>query len=459
MIRWSTLCICLLLLGCTKDGFLEAPDVRIRLSADTLHFDTVFVTAGSTYQSFQLANDYPQKIQLRSVRLGGGSQSPFKLNVNGQAGSRFENIVIEKKDSLYGWVQVNIDPTNQSLPFIVRDSILIECNGQTQKIQLEAWGRNAHFLRNARISQSQTWPDDMPYVILEGLTIEANATLSLLPGVDLFMHADAPILVKGNLLAMGQADSSQRVRIQGDRLDEPYRQFPAAWPGIFIQPGSTNNLLRYTIIRQAHQAIVAEQGANTPNPVLKLEQCWIDNAYDAGLIGINSSIYAENCLISNCGQNAVLVGGGNYQFTHCTMASYANQFIDHQKPVLTITNFNGNSANTLQAQFRNCIFWGEHGTVDDEVLLSKSANAPYQVHFQNVLWKMRSAVTLATTNQLINNQSPLFDSIQISRNAYNFRLKSGSPAIDAGTPTGLTVDLDGRPRAVGLPDLGCFEKQ
>lgn len=72
---------------------------------------------------------------------------------------------------------------------------------------------------------------------------------------------------------------------------------------------------------------------------------------------------------------------------------------------------------------------------------------------------MRSPVSLATTDQIINNQSPAFDSIQSSRNYYNFRLKAGSPAINAGMVTGLTVDLDGRPRAVGLPDLGCYEKQ
>ena len=459
MLRWTTLAVCLLLLGCTKDGFLEAPDARIRISADTLRFDTVFVTAGSTYRSFTLANDYDQKIRLHSVRLGGGNQSPFKLNFNGQAGSRFENVVIEKKDSLYGWIQVNIDPSNNTLPFVVRDSILVEFNGKTQKIQLEAWGRNAHFLRQATISQSQTWPDDKPYVILGSLTIDPNATLTLLPGVDLYMHADAPILVKGRIQSLGQADSSQRVRIQGDRFDEPYRDLPAAWPGIFIQAGSSNNLFRYTIIRQAYQALVAEQGANAPNPVLKLEQCEIDNAYEAGLIGINSSIYAENCLFSNCGQIALLIGGGNYQFTHCTLASYANRYLDHQKPVLTLTNFNGNTANALQAQFRNCIFWGENGTVEDEVLFAKNANATYQVHFQNVLWKMRSTVSLATTDQVINNQSPLFDSIQSSRNYYNFRLKSGSPAINSGIATGLTTDLDGRPRSVGLPDLGCYEKQ
>jgi len=459
MFRVWFVSLTVLILACSKDDFLDPALVKLRLSSDTLRFDTVFVTTGSTYRSFTLSNDFNKKMLLSSIRLGGGTNSPFKLNLNGQAGHRFDQVIIEAKDSLYGWIQVNIDPANNNLPFVVRDSVILEINGKSQTIQLEAWGRNAQFLRNARISQSQTWTREKPYVILGGLTIDANTTLTLEAGTRVYMHADAPLLVKGTLRCVGEADSVRRVYFQGDRLDEPYRDLPAAWPGIFFQPGSSNNLLRYTNVEQAYQAIVVEQGANASDPVLKLEQCQIDNAFDAGLIGINSYIIAENCLISNCGQNTVLIGGGRYQFIHCTLASYSNRYLDHTKPVLTVTNFYENTARAIQAQFTNCIFWGEGGLVEDEVLLAKNATAPYQVHFQNALWKMRSAVTLATSDRVINNQSPLFDSIPRNGTQYNFRLKAGSPALQGGTSTSLPVDLDGRPRAVGLPDLGCYEKQ
>lgn len=460
MLRGSILFLFLWLISsCTKEGFLNDPEARLRVSADTICFDTVFVTAGSTYRPFTLANDYNRSLRIQTIRLGGGAQSPFKLNLNGLSGSRFDNLVIEKTDSLYGWIQVNIDPTLASLPFVVRDSLLIEFNGKTQKIQLEAWGRNATFIRNQTITQSQSWTSDKPYVILGRLTIAPNVTLTLQPGTQLFMHADAALVVNGTIQALGGADPAQRIRIQGDRLDEPYRDLPAAWPGIFLQPGSSNNLFRYTVIKQAYQALVAEQGANAPNPMLRLEQVEIDNAYEAGLIGLNSSILAENCLISNCGQNAVLVGGGQYQFTHCTMASYANRYLDHQRPVLTLTNFTANTTQPLQAQFTNCIFWGEGGIVEDEVLLSKNSSAPFQVGFRNVLWKMRSTPSLATTEQILNGQAPGFDSIQPGNNFYRFRLRAGSPALNAGRTSSLTIDLDGRPRPVGLPDLGCYEKQ
>jgi hypothetical protein len=64
-----------------------------------------------------------------------------------------------------------------------------------------------------------------------------------------------------------------------------------------------------------------------------------------------------------------------------------------------------------------------------------------------------------TSSQIINNQSPQFDSINTFKNYYNFRLKAGSPALEKGVNTTTIIDLDGKPRPVGLPDLGCFEKQ
>jgi hypothetical protein len=60
---------------------------------------------------------------------------------------------------------------------------------------------------------------------------------------------------------------------------------------------------------------------------------------------------------------------------------------------------------------------------------------------------------------MINNQPPLFDSTNTQKNYYDFRLQTSSPAINKGIATGVITDLDGKPRPVGIPDLGCFEKQ
>jgi hypothetical protein len=57
------------------------------------------------------------------------------------------------------------------------------------------------------------------------------------------------------------------------------------------------------------------------------------------------------------------------------------------------------------------------------------------------------------------NLPPQFDSIATNGNFYNFRLKATSPAHNTALPSSATIDLDGKPRPVGLPDIGCFERQ
>ena len=194
---------------------------------------------------------------------------------------------------------------------------------------------------------------------------------------------------------------------------------------------------------------------------LTLNETIIDNAYDAGLLGINTSINARNLLVSNCGKNILLVNGGNYNFTHCTAATFSNSYIQHKDPVLAVTNYLNGSANNLNAVFRNCIFWAEaNGLVNDEVLVLKQGSTAFNVTFDQVLWRVQNNPTNSTINGAINNQNPMFDTINTSQKIYSYRLRTGSPAVDKGTNTAVNIDLDGNPRPVGTkPDLGAYEKQ
>lgn len=449
--------------SCRKESFITSSDARLTLTADTLKYDTVFVSAGSVYQRFSIINENNRKLRLTSIKLAGGSSSAFKINVDGAAGTRFSNLEMEPNDSLHVFVQVNIDPSAANLPFVIRDSIEVEFNNNKRKVQLEAWGQNAHFFRNKIISANETWNNDLPYVILGSLTINQNQTLTINKGCRIFVHADAPILVNGTLLTNGLKDTADRVYFRGDRLDDPYKDYPASWPGIFFLTSSKDNILNYTVIKNAYQAVGIQDPSPNANPKLTLNETAIDNAYDAGIISLNSSIRARNCLVSNCGKNIVLAKGGDYQFTHCTAVTYSNSFIEHKEPVLLVSNYvtvnNTPVTANLTATFRNCIFWGENGLVNDEVAVLKSGNTTFNVNFDYNLWKVQTTPANITSNQIINNQAPQFDSINSFRNYYNFRLKPSSPAINKGVNAGLSIDLDGKPRPVGLPDLGCFEKQ
>lgn len=454
-----TISLLLLLNSCRKDSFITSPDAKVSISADTLKYDTVFVTTGSTYRSFIIRNDNNQKLLISSLKLLGGAGSVYKMNVDGTPGTQFNNIEINANDSVYVFAQVNINPNAANLPFIIRDSIEVNYNGRRKLVQLEAWGKNANFLRNKVVSTNETWNNTLPYVILGSLLINPNQILTINKGCRIYVHADAPIVVDGTLIVNGLKDTIDRVYFQGDRLDEPYNEFPASWPGIFFRTGAKDNLLTYAVIKNAFQGIGITDPSPNANPKLVLNECIIENAFDAGIISVNSSIRARNTQISNCGRNLFLVKGGDYQFTHCTVATVGNRYIDHKNPVLTLTNFDATSTASLNALFRNCIFWGENGLVENEVVVLKNGTGIFNVNFDYNLWKVQSAPSNIISNQIINGQIPLFDSINSSNNYYSFRLQTGSPAINKGVNAGITTDLDGKPRPVGLPDLGCFEKQ
>ncbi|MEI9944075.1 MAG: choice-of-anchor Q domain-containing protein [Chitinophagaceae bacterium] len=451
---------CLLLVfSCKKESFITSPDARITVTADSLKYDTVFPTAGSITQVFKIINDNNQKLRISSVKLMGGSSSAYKMNVDGIATPEATNLEIEANDSLYVFVQVNVNPNAANLPFIIRDSIQINYNGNKRLVQLEAWGQNAHFLRNKEVTTNETWPNDLPYVILGYLYVRHNATLTIAKGSRIYVHATAPIVIDGTLQVNGLKDSIDRVYFRGDRMDEPYKNYPASWPGLFFTATSKDNMLNYAVIKNAYQSIAAEDPSSNANPKITLNECVIDNSYDAGIIASNSSITARNCLISNCGKNIALIKGGIYQFTHCTVATYSSNFINHKDPVLTVTNYDASNVTAnLTAAFTNCIFWGENGTVENEVVVDKKGSNTFAVNFNAALWKVKTAPANISSTAVINDQNPQFDSINVPNNYYNFRLKNSSPAIKKGTNVGVTIDLDGNTRPVGQPDLGAFEK-
>jgi hypothetical protein len=457
--------ILILFYSCKKDSFITSEDAQVSFSADELKFDTVFTTTGSITQFFKIKNENDQKLRLSSIRLMGGNTSFFKINADGFTGPEISNIEMEANDSVYVFVSVSINPNTANIPFVIKDSIQVNYNGTTRQINLEAWGQNAHFFRNKKITLDEIWNNDLPYVILGSLTIDPNKKLTINKGCRIYVHADAPILVDGSLEINGAKDTVDRVQFRGDRLDEPYNDFPAGWPGIFFRATSKDNVFNYAVIKNAYQALAVVDPKVNANPKLTLNECIIDNAYDAGIIAINSSIVARNCLVSNCGKNVILAKGGDYQFTHCTVASFSNSYILHREPVLFVSNYvlvnNIPDAKALTALFRNCIFWGENGTVEDEVQTYRNSSASYNVTFDQILWKVANQpIGSIIPPAPINNNPALFDSINTTKRLYSFRLKNESPAKDKATNAGVTIDLDGKPRPVGPgPDLGCYEKQ
>lgn len=451
-----------LLAACRKNEFTDSSSALLTTTVDSLHFDTLFTTTGSFTQVFKIVNDNDKGVRVNSVRLMGGASSPFRINVDGTVGPQVNDIEIRDNDSVYVYVTVSIDPSSSTLPFVVQDSIEINYNGNRQLVQLDAWGQNAHFFRAREIKADEVWNNDLPYVVLGGVAVDTGVTLTINPGCRIYMHADAPFIVQGTLKVEGEKWDSTRVVFTGDRLDVPYRDFPASWPGIIFTTSSVNSTLRYATIKNAYQGIVADRPATNSTPKVTLNEVIVDNIYETGVLGFNSSITATNLLVSNCGRNLYLVNGGTYRFTHVTAVSYSNSYVQHKEPVLVATDYinQTDAPRPLDAEFRNCIFWAEGGLVDNEVIVAARNPSASRALFEGVLWKVKTPPGApATIIGTPITQAPVFDSVDVSRRYFDFRLKAGSPGVNAGVNTSTILDLDGAPRPVGLPDLGAYERQ
>jgi hypothetical protein len=450
----------IVLSSCQKQSGVDR-NARLFLSADTVSFDTVFIATANVTQQVKLINQSSQGIGINSISLAGGSNSPFIINIDGSPGPEASNITVPANDSLILFITVFIRSGNGPIPFGLEDSIRINYNGIDQYIQLTAWSQNAHFIKNQVISGNVTWPNDLPYVIYGSLQIDSTATLTIQAGAHIYIHADAGIFVDGSLLVMGDSLENQRVYFTGDRLDKPFNTYPGSWPGIYFRKPSKNNVLNYGVFQNGNQTIIAEGPGLDPNPKLLMNQCIINNSLE-GILGIQTSINAVNCLISNCGQNIVIGLGGTYLFEYCTLASYSTEFLFHQKPVLTVSNSGTEGSQLLtgdlNADFVNCIFWGGDA-VQDEAAISKQGNTVFNVLFDHSILKQQNYPGNIDSVSLLLNTNPLFIATGPPDNTFNFHLQAASPAVNQGVSLGIAIDLDGNYRPVNLTDIGCYERQ
>ncbi len=448
--------------ACTKDRRFYATDIQPAIGIDTLHFDTLFTQAGSKTFHFLVHNNNSGRLQIDRIQLAGGGGSYFRINVNGIEGPSVEQVDIGPYDSAHVFVNAYIPPSATQLPFVISDSIGIHCNGLTQWVQLEAWAQNAHYIKNGIIQNNTTWKGDLPYVVLGPLLVAETATLTIGKGARIYCHADAAIQVDGNLQALGDAAEKDRIVFTSDRLDAPYIDYPGAWPGIRFGEQSRENLLQYVSIRNAYRGITL-QAPMTAYPSLVLEQTEIRNMLDAGLLASGAHIRANNSVFVNCGRNIRLEFGGEYYFTHCTIASFNNNYFPHKEPVVYISNSRTVNENRetapLSAIFTNTIVWGESAEVPNELVADRSGSDRFNIQFNNGIWKMQLLPDDYNTVGTLTNADPLFVSTGKLHIPVDLHLQPGSPAIGLGTMTGIRVDFDGQPRAPINPDAGAFQQQ
>ena len=447
--------------SCEKDEFYTSSNAKLKFSNDTVLFDTVFTTIGSATKQLIVKNPYKNSIRISSIYLAGGESSPYRLNIDGYSGTKLNNIELRSKDSLYIFIEVTIDPTNQNLPMVVKDSIVFSFNNNIQDVNLVSWGQDVHIL-NSQIIQTETWINDKPYLIYNYLFIDTASTLTIEAGVKLHFHNQSRMYVAGTMISNGTFESP--VIFTGDRLEEMYNDIPGQWDGIWLLPGSKDNVINFTEIRNAIIGIQVDTLANTDNPTLLLSNSKIENMTSTGVYAQGTTIEAYNTVIANCGQFATaLTLGGSYEFNHCTFANYWG-YSSRSTPSILINNYyidiygNTQIRSLSKAYFGNCIIYGNK---ESEIFLDKNSAGEFNYAFDYSLIKIESTINTSNTENYINilkNVDPKFN------DPYNndYELDTLSPAkdygkIQIGLSFPLDINLNNRTIDNG-PDIGAFER-
>jgi len=460
--------------SCRKSSVLSKGG-SVTFSVDTLLFDTVFTAQGSSTRSIRIFNSEKEKINISNIRLERGEQSPYRLNINGIPGKSFKNIELAGKDSLWVFAAITIDPTDENTPFLVEDKLIVTLNDREFSIPIVAFGQNAYYIVDS-VLETQTWHADKPYIIIKNALVNTGATLTIPAGVRVYMHQDSRLFVQGTLKITGTETDS--VIFQGDRIDRdiyvgPDRgDVPGEWGGLYFFKESYGNEINHAVFKNGGastqffdntvMAATIQVDQDTVQQInqykLKITNTKIHTSQGYGILAFNSSIYAENCLVVDCGaENIMLFEGGNYKFYNCTMTSYGSEFLIRNKNVTVgILNYfpisqNQYTGGNLNAELKNCIIYGN---LENEIVVNKKSDFLANVSIENCILKTKDAIdgfVVMNNNKL--NQDPLFKD---TRNL-DFHLEPNSPAIGAGSPIlNLLKDLDGKARP-NPPAIGCYE--
>lgn len=462
-----------LLPACNKmeEHYSSNPNLRLSFSRDTLTFDTVFSTIGSATRQFMIYNRNKEPLNIETILLASGGTTGFRINVDGRKGDSFSNIGIQDNDSLYVFVEVKVDPNGQNQPLLVEDSVVFSVNGIRQSVLLEAYGQDVHLWKEGvTLNGDITLAADRPYLIYDSLVIAPEAHVTIEKGATFYLHDKAHIEVYGSLEANGTQDKP--ITFRGDRLDNlldklPYDRTPGLWRGFTFHPASFHNTLNHTLIRNGQYGIACL--TSTPDkPKLTISNSQITNVKGNLLSAVNCQISVHNSELSNaCGAVVGLVGG-NYDFTHCTIANFMTiaKVDSLEKVCVALANqLSKTEKYPLTVRFNNTIIDGNNREELTRSAMDESETFDYQ--FTHCLIKSRGGVKADEhfTNCLIQNWGPTY----ISRGGndkdylFDFRFAADTTAgvglADPAIAAKFPIDRLGvnRLESEKGPSMGAYE--
>lgn len=471
----------LLLVGqsCRKTNLINNdPNLKLSFSADTILFDTVFTSLGSATHQLKVYNNHNDDLSISSIKLIGGTASPFRINLDGENAIEFYDKRIPANDSLFSFLQVTINPNELNTPFVVEDELEFVTNGNTQIVKLLAWGQNANYIVADKVLniggvpysyhivadslETTVWTRERPYVIYGYALINSYGTLKIEAGTKIYCHQGGGIFSwsDGQLIIDGTAN--EPVVIQGDRLEPYYQNTPGQWEQILMMDGraGADHRVSHAIIRNGTIGLNCQSSLKVTECALRIDNTIIENQSGYGLHSILYPVEAKNFVIANCGNYNVWAFGGDYRFVHGTIANYWNGNEHKNNVALKISNYAIDAATEeafyypFNMEVDNCIVYG---TQNDELLTQFGPGADSTFLFNHCLVKTeRFANAMAGFSHCLFNLDPCFADYRSN----DFQVDSvASPVIGMGNPlfgNEVPYDLNGSPR-MGRTDIGAYQ--
>lgn len=468
-----SLCVMIALAACDNELNMNGAANGLTFSTDTLTFDTVFTTIGSTTSKVMVYNKQNKAVKIDMVHLAGGASSPFRINVDGakDALHQFQDIKLNARDSLFVFVEVHINPNDENMPVLVQDSIMFNVDGKRKRVLLEAYGQDVELVRSMIISQDTTLNAGKPYLVYDSITVEPDVTLTLAAGTRIYYRNNAAMIVYGNLRADGSWE--QPIYMQGDRLDKinydhpiPYKYVAGQWGGVFLLAKNGHHVLNHIDISSGTVGVYFYNEDKNATPYLEINNSRIHNFLLYNLVVVNGNVLVTNSEITNSGSYTVYLNGGEHQFYHCTIAnlfskSAGSPVSRDETPAVMLMDLNKQLP--MESIFKNCVITG---TAKTEFTIASKFKDLYKGDFQyNYLKRTEDSLAVYQHNRWYQEE----DSLVFIRDEYDYKKAtyfdftpdSLSPLRGLADPTvaeQYPLDLKGRNRlADGEPDAGAYE--
>ena len=465
------------LISCRQGVVSDDPTLKLQFSHDTVLFDTVFTTMGSSTKCVMVYNPNENALCIDQVSLREGRY--FHINLDGENSmEELRNITLRGGDSLFLFVRAYIDPQKENSPVLVADEIAFGVNGNVQTIQLQAYGQNIKRIRNNKglvVFQDLTLTNDKPYLMYDTVAVAGDLTIQA--GATVYMHAGAMLYAYGNVTAQGTKE--EPIIFRGDRMDMlfdsvPYRMASGLWNGIYlVNPVDMlppTYKIEYMDILSGSVGLYVYSEAESNLPQLTLQNSRIHNHSIYGLVVQNVDASVVNCEISNCASYCVYLAGGKHEFVHNTIASYYGypytnlnihqNILADDVAAVYINNLSKNTAKTVSS-FKNCIITGGR---KNNVVVATPFTEYYEGRFEGNYLRSDSLDEAFAKNNVYasDSDSTVFRNIYYlykEYHYYDFHLDTLSPARGIGdsiVALPYPLDREGVQRKT-KPDAGCYE--